>query len=188
MVHAKLLVRHREQVRPEVLAVAFLPADRARAPGRIHQLPAAVVEPDGRPGVVAGVCRHGGVGSQRLVPESFAVPADDDALEPGVRRERGVQAGVPLAHGNAGGKGRGRRRLLDGAVEVVVRVVGDVVVQPGEDDARLVGEAVKGRGQLVREPAQVGVRNGLARVESCVCVRGGEVAAVEAVEGVCFGG
>ena len=65
--------------------------------------------------------------------------ADDDGFETAFGGDGGEEAGVAFADGEArleGGDWGGR---LDGVVEEGDDVVGDVVVEPGEDAAGFVG-------------------------------------------------
>ena len=117
--------------------------DDAGAPAAVDQLPAArhaaVREVDGVPGVAGAEGGHRGAGGEGSVAVAFAVAADDEGLETAVGGEGGEEAGVAFADGEAALKRAGRRGGLDIVGEEGVDVVGDVIMEPGEDASRLVG-------------------------------------------------
>ena len=136
MAEAEFLIGHGEEARLELLAVGFARAgDVAGAPAGVDEFPFAVVDLDRVPRVVAAFRRDGRVGRQGGVAEAFAVAADDEAFEAGFGGEGGEEAGVAFADGEAGLQRGGGRGGFDGVVEEGDGVVGDVVVQPGEDGA-----------------------------------------------------
>jgi len=79
------------------------------------------------------------------VAVAFAVPADDDAFEACGRRERCEERGVAFADGEPAAQRAGWCRGLHFVGEEGFGVVVDVMVQPGEDGARFVGEGGEGR-------------------------------------------
>jgi hypothetical protein len=73
------------------------------------------------------------------VAVAFAVPAYNAAFEAGFQSDGGVQASVTSTNSQAGVDGVLRLGAFDFLAEEGDGVVGDVVVEPGEDCSGFVG-------------------------------------------------
>lgn len=145
MAEAKFVVGHCEMPGCEFLRVfLFVEADVARAPAGVDEFPFAVVDFDGVPGVVHAFGGDGLTRFERGETGAFAVAGYDEGFEAGFCGEGGEEAGVAFADGEACGEGVGWGGGLDAVVAEGFDVVGDVMVEPGEDCAGLVGG---GRGE-----------------------------------------
>lgn len=78
-------------------------------------------------------------GLERGVAVAFAVTGYHYAFQAGLERDGDIEASVAAAYGEPGGDGVLWVDVLDGFVEEGDGVVGDIVVQPGEDCAGFVG-------------------------------------------------
>lgn len=144
---AKFLVGHGELGGIKGLCVCFGGfVDVACAPAWIAQLPDAVVNLDGGPGVPCWAA--GWKGCALDVAKALAVADNDDSLEAAVCCESNEESGVALADGKSGGKSGRWRGRFDVVGEEGFGVVCDIVVQPDEDGSSLVCERSKGRSEL----------------------------------------
>lgn len=139
MIKPKLVVRHREETRGEVLVVRLATAaDVPSTPTAIDKLPFAVIDLDGVPCVALGFRRQGCARRQSSETIAFSMASNDYRFEPGLGGESREEGGVAFADGKSCREGVGRSRGFDSVVEEGDDVVGDVVVKPGEDSTGFV--------------------------------------------------
>jgi len=113
------------------------------------------------------------------VAVAFAVAGDCDCFETGVEGEVGEERGVAFADCEACVERGDRSGRVQVAGEEGVAVVGDVVVEPGEDGAGFVRKIGKGCSEIVSELLEG--RYGLPREEGRVSIGRGEVATKQTV-------
>ncbi len=146
---AELVIGHGEMTGSELFGVLLVAdADVAGAPAGVDELPFTVVNLDGVPGVGAVFGRDGLAGLEWRETGAFAVPADDERLETGFGGEGSEETGVTFADGEAGGQSPGGSRGSDGVVAEGDDVVGDIMVEPGEDSSGLVSWRGERRDEL----------------------------------------
>lgn len=108
------------------------------APARIYELPFAVVDLDGVPsvGAVFGGDRFAWLEGREA--GAFPVAADDERFEASLACNGGEETSVAFADREASGESAGWRGRFDCVVAKGDDVVGNVMVEPGEDGAGLV--------------------------------------------------
>jgi hypothetical protein len=120
--------------------VVFLVADIAGAPTRVDELPFSTVYAYCVPSVTCGIPWWGALaGFHGGVAVAFAVPGYNAAFEAGFQSDGGVKASVTSTYSQAGVDGVLRLGAFDFLAEEGDGVVGDVVVEPGEDCSGFVG-------------------------------------------------
>lgn len=147
---AEFVVGHREHARSKLLVVGLACAGYVTgAPTGVDAFPLAVVDLDCVPSVIGvfgrqrGPRRQGGGES-----EALAMTADDDGFHAGFGGYSGEETGVAFTDGKACGEGGSGSRGLDIVIEEGYDVILDVVMEPGEDTASLVGWRWEWGGQL----------------------------------------
>lgn len=150
MSKTELVVVHGEVPRSESLIVLLGPeADGASTPTRVDELPFAVVDLDGVPGMGAVFSWDWLTRLEGGEAGTFAMTTDDEGLKTGVGSDGGEEASVAFADGKASCKGVGRSRRFNRMVAERNDVVGDVVVKPSKYDTSLVGRGCEGSYELV---------------------------------------
>lgn len=131
---AEVVVAHCEVAGREGFVVGFpLAGDVARAPAAVDQFPFAVVDLHCVPGVVAALCRYALAWRERCMPVPFTMSAHHDTFHARFSRQRSKETSIAFADCETGLQHRGGRGGFDGVVEEGDGVVGDIVVEPGED-------------------------------------------------------
>lgn len=101
---AEFVIRLCEVLRAEVLVVRLAVAlNRPCAPAWVNKFPAAVVNADNIPGMVAFEGWEGHAGDWVCVADALAVAGDDHGFEAGVRSQGCKETGVAFADGQTGG-------------------------------------------------------------------------------------
>ena len=144
MAFAELGVAHCEEGRRErfVIRLSFA-RDVSSAPARVDEFPLPVIDSNRVPRMPLRLLRDRRAWREGRETIPFPMAADNKGFEPRFCSNGGEEGSVAFADGEAGRKGGGRSGGFDSVVEEGDGVVGDVVVEPGEDCAGFVGGVVE---------------------------------------------
>ena len=174
---AEVVVGHGEHLRGELLVIGLAsPFDVAGAPAGVDGFPIAIVDFHGIPGVVGILCRNRRAGCERGgESKALAMATYHYGLKTSFCGKSSEEACVAFTDGEAAGEcGSGCGRF-DSVVEEGNHVVLDIVMQPGEYTASLIGGGRERSYQLQGQPVERGDR--LTREFCSVGIRSREVAA-----------
>lgn len=118
------------------------------APACINEFPFAVIDLDGVPSVSAVFDWNWLARLEGREASAFAMAANDKGFEAGFRCDGGEEASVAFADGKACAEGVGGSGGFDSIVAEGDDIVGDIVMEPGEDSTGLVGRRCEGTDKL----------------------------------------